>query len=262
MNLWTRFRSLHWGWQIVVVGALIVFYPFLLIVLPVAVYFSLKQKPRAYRLAGMLVAILPVFVFAAVSSVRNYDYDDIQRQIDELDSQKHGTELLVQKTIPPSGDTSAAAPAQHAEPAKTETPFERIVSIVGKYDEYPLISNLANINARNPQPPYEVIVVMENVKSCFSAKDKALNIMRDLYLDPIAGSAIVRVKAINNAYLSASLGANDARSVSPETWKGNGPTNFIKALQGGADYDMDDVQEATSRTVAGYTFAELSYECL
>lgn len=246
MNLWTRFRSLHWGWQIVVAGALVVFYPLLLIALPVAAYYGLKQKPRAYRLAAVMVALLPVVIFAGVMSER--ESQEMQRQ---QAAQSQGSPAVV-----------ADAPAVQAEPPKQETPYERIVSIVGKYDEYPLISNLSDINARNPQPPYEVIVVMENVKSCFSAKDKALNIMRDLYLDPVASSAIVRVKAINNAYLSASLGADDARSVSAETWRGNGPTNFIKALQGGADYDMDDVQEATSRTVSGYTFAEVSYDCL
>lgn len=258
MNLWTRFRSLHWEWQIAVVGALIVFYPLLLIALPVAAYYGLKGRSRAHRLAGVMAALLPIVVFAAVTSSGSEGADDIRRQLDALDSQKHGTELLVQRT-----ETSTSAnPTPDAEPTKAETPYERIVSIVGKYDEYPFISNLADINARSPQPPYEVIVVMENVKSCFSAKDKALNIMRDLYLDPVASPAIVRVKAINNAYLSASLGADDARSVSAETWRGNGPTNFIKALQGGADYDMDDVQEATSRTVSGYTFAEVSYDCL
>lgn len=245
MNLWTRFRSLHWGWQIAVVGALIVFYPLLLIALPVAAYYGLKQKPRAYRLAAVMVALLPVVIFAGVMSERE------------------SREMQQQATQPQEAPVVAAdAPAVQAEPPKQETPYERIVSIVGKYDEYPVISNLADINARSPQPPYEVIVVMENVKSCFSAKDKALNIMRDLYLDPVASSAIVRVKAINNAYLSASLGADDARSVSAETWRGNGPTNFIKALQGNVDYDMDDVQEATSRTVAEYTFAEVSYDCL
>lgn len=147
---------------------------------------------------------------------------------------------------------------EQTQPAK---PYDRIVSIVEQYDEYPVITNLADPNAKDPQPPYEVIVVMSNVKSCFSAKDKALGIMRDLYLDPVAATAISRVKAINNMYLSASLGANDARTISADAWKGNGPTNFIKALQGGADYDMDDLQEATSKTVAGYTYAELHPNC-
>lgn len=245
MNLWTRFRSLHWGWQIAVVCALVVFYPLLLIALPVTAYYALKQKPRAYRLAAVMVALLPMVIFAGVMS--------------ERESQEMQHQQAAKQQEAPAVTTHA--PVVQTEPPKQETPYDRIVSIVGKYDEYPLISNLADINARNPQPPYEVIVVMENVKSCFSAKDKALNIMRDLYLDPVASSAIVRVKAINIAYLSASLGADDARAVSVETWRGNGPTNFIKALQGDTDYDMDDVQEATSRTVSGYTFAELHPDC-
>lgn len=223
MNLWSRFRSLHWGWQTIIV-------------------------------------LLFILVFAIATSSNEYDSDDIQRQLDEMGKQQHGTELLVQKSAP-SGETQPPA-SPSAEPAKTETPYDRILAIVGKYDEYPIISNLSDPNARNPQPPYEVIVAMEKVKSCFSAKDKALNIMRDLYLDPVSSPSIVRVKVIHNEYLSASLGANDARSISAEAWRGNGATNFIKALQGGAKYDMDDVQDATSQTVSSYTFAELEAGCL
>lgn len=224
MNLWSRFRSLHWGLQTIIVLSL-------------------------------------VLVFAIATSINDYDSDDIRRQLDEMDKQQHGTELLVQKTAS-SSEAHPTTSAPSTEPAKAENAYDRILAIVGKYDEYPIISNLSAPNAKNSQPPYEVLVAMENVKSCFSAKDKALNIMRDLYLDPVTSPAIVRVKTIHNEYLSASLGANDARSISADAWRGNGATNFIKALQGGAKYDMDDVQEATSSTVSSYTFAELEAECL
>lgn len=251
MTLWTRFRSLHWGWQIAIGAVLISFWPLLFIALPVFAYYGLRQKPRAYRLGAVVVALLPIVVFAGVMS--------------EKESREMQRQQAAQQNAPtpqPPASTHQESPVVAAEPVKAETPFERIVSIVDKYGEYPTIVNLDDINARNPSPPYEVIVVMGKVKSCFSAKDKALGIMRDLYLDPVAGPAIVRVKAINNEYLSASLGADDARSVPAETFKANGPTNFIKALQGAAKYDMDDVQEATSATISGYTFAELEAECL
>lgn len=176
-----------------------------------------------------------------------------------MDRQQHGTELLVQKSSP-SSKTQPSSSVSSAEPAKTETAYDRIVSIVDKYGEYPMVSNLDDINARNPLPPYEVIVVMENVKSCFSAKEKAQQIMRDLYHDSVAGPTLLRVKAINNEYVSASLGRDGAKIMHETFWTG-GPTNFFKALQSASDYDMDDVQEATSRTVSGYTYAELGQDC-
>lgn len=221
MNLWSRFRSLHWGWQSVIV-------------------------------------LFFILVFAIGTSSNQYDSDDIRRQLDEMDRQKHGTELLVQKSAP-SGGTQPVASVPSTEPEKTGTPYERIVSIVDKYGEYPTISNLDDIDARNPQPPYEVIVVMK-AKSCFNAKEKAQNIMRDLYHDPVVGPTLLRVKAINNGYVSASLGRDGAKIMHESFWTG-GPTNFFKALQSASDYDMDDVQEATSRTAAGYTYAELERGC-
>lgn len=223
MNLWSRFRSLHWGWQSIIVLSF-------------------------------------VLVFAIANSSNEYDSDDIQRQLDEMDRQQHGTELLVQKSSS-SSETQPSSPVPSAEPAKMETAYDRIVSIVDKYGEYPMISNLDDINARNPLPPYEVIVVMEKVKSCFSAKEKAQQIMRDLYQDPVAGPTLVRVKAINNEYVSASLGKDGAKIMHETFWTG-GPTNFFKALQSASDYDMDDVQEATGRTAASYTYAELQGGCL
>jgi hypothetical protein len=259
MSLWSRFRSFHLGWQITIGAVLISFWPLLLIALPVFAYYGLKEKPRAYRLAGVMVALLPVVVFVGVMAGKNGNADDIRRQLDELDSQQHGTELLVQKTAP-SGDARPPASAPAAEQAKAETAYDRIVSIVETYGEFPTITNLNNINARNPEPPYEVIVVMSHVKSCFSAKEKAQHIMRDLYHDPVAGPTLLRVKAINNEYVSASLGRDGAKIMHESFWTG-GPTNFFKALQSASDYDMDDVQEATSRTATSYTYAELEPDC-
>lgn len=261
MTLWSRFRSLHWGWQIVVVCVLIFFYPLLFILLPVAAFYALKAKPMAYRLAGVMAALVPIFIFATVTSIKDRDYDDIQRQLDELDSQKHGTELLVQRTAT-SGDAQppAPTPAAATQPAKAETAYDRIVAIVERHGEYPTVTNLSDINARNPQPPYEVIVAM-TAKSCFSAKDKAHQIIRDLFLDPSVGSALVRVKVID-PHVSVSLGANDAKRVHQTIWSG-GPSNFIDALEEVASYDRDMIDgDATSRTAPSYTYAELSYECL
>jgi len=259
MALWSRFRSLHLGWQIAIGAALIAFWPLLLIALPVAAYSALKQKPRAYRLAAVVAALVPIGIFAAVMGAKNFDSDEIRRQMDEMDGQQHGMELLVQKSAP-SGGTQAPASTASVEPTKTETAYDRIVSIVGKYGEYPVISNLSDLNAKNPKPPYEVIVAM-TAKSCFSAKEKALNIIRDLYQDAATAPILVRVKVIDPEYLSASLGADDGRTVSAEAWKANGPSLFIQALQGGATYDMDTVREATNATASSYTYAELERGC-
>lgn len=218
MSLWSRFRSLHWGWQSIIVLSL-------------------------------------VLVFAIAASSNEYDSEDIRRQLEEMDRQQHGTELLVQRSAP-----SVDAQPAPVEPAKAETPFDRIVSVVEKHGEYPTVTNLADINARNPQPPYEVIVAM-TAKSCFSAKDKAHQIIRDLYLDPALGDALVRVKVIDPQYVSVSLGAMDAERVHETIWSG-GPSNFIKALEEKADYDRDMVEgEATSRTALGYTYAEVQQGC-
>lgn len=257
MSLWSRFRSLHLGWQITIGAVLISFWPLLFIALPVFAYYGLKQKPRAYRLGVVVVALLPIVVFAGVMSERSNDANDIRRQLDEMDRQQHGTDLLAQKSAP-SGATQSSTPA--AVPAKAETPYERIVSIVDKYGEYPMISNLDDINARHPQPPYEVIVAM-TAKSCFNAKEKAQQIMRDLYLDPALSNALIRVKVIDPRFVSASLGATDAKRVHETLWSG-GPSNFHKALAEVASYDRDMTEgEATSRTAPTYTYAEFQGDC-
>ena len=98
MNVWQRFRSLHRGWQVVIVLVLLVFYPLLLILLPVVAFYGLKEKPKVHRFAGVIVALLPIVIFASMMSSDSGDTDDIRKQLDALDSQKHGTELLVEKT--------------------------------------------------------------------------------------------------------------------------------------------------------------------
>jgi hypothetical protein len=249
MTLWSRIRSLHWAWQVIIVVVLMYFYPLLYILVPILLFSILKEKTGSTRISAyafLLIFCLFVAVFVGVTT--------------------HNASVEMQRSQQQVGSAPEQIPSEQAvpapvEPLKTETAYDRIISIVGKYDEYPIISNLSDLNAKDPQPPYEVIIAMENVKSCFSAKDKALNIMRDLYLDPVTSPTIVRVKTIHNEYLSASLGSNDAHSISAELWNGNGATNFVKALQGGATYDMDDVQEATSKTASTYTFAELERGC-
>lgn len=163
------------------------------------------------------------------------------------------------KETPAVKVAQTASSAASKVPSLPTDPYERIVSIVENYGEFPTVTNLDDINANKPMPPYEVIIAM-SAKSCFSAKEKAQHIIRDLYLDPVLSDVIIRVKVIDPEYVGVSLGASDAKRVHETIWNG-GPTNFISALEEKADYDMDMVQEATSRTVTGYTYAELQSQC-
>lgn len=171
-------------------------------------------------------------------------------------------DVTEEKARPPeqAAQESDSATSSALSDALPVDPFQRIISIVGSYEEYPDISNLNDFNAKNPQPPFDVIVVMDHVQGCVTAKQKAQQIMRDLYHDPVTAPTLLRVKAINAEFVSASLGREGAQKMDESHWK-DGPSNFIRLLQSVADYDMDMQEEATSSTVQGYTYAELGRGC-
>ncbi|MDO8648812.1 MAG: hypothetical protein Q7R81_03435 [Candidatus Peregrinibacteria bacterium] len=164
------------------------------------------------------------------------------------------------KELPPQAVTTNSVSSNEPADALPVDPYQRIVDLVAKYDEYPDISNLNDVNAKNPKPPFDVIVVMDHVQGCVTAKQKAQRIMHELYFDPVVGPTILRVKVINNEYVSASLGREGAQKMDASWWN-DGPSNFIGVLQTVADYDMDMEEDATSRTVQGYTYAELQRGC-
>ncbi len=242
MNLWSRFHSLHWGWKI----ALLFLFPPLIIIVPLVAYFPSNPKQRAYFLVAPLLVLVPVAILVNAMHEK-------QLQVTQDQEPAKTAEAPVLSPEVPEKKEDATIP---------EKPYDRINAIVQKYDEFSYIVNVENLEGKDPQPPYEVMIVMTNVESCFAAKSKALNIMRDLYLDPVSSAAIVRVMVSNNTYFKASLGANDAHSITAQAWNRNGPTRFIEALEGSANYDLDLVQNPTSKTIASYTYAELYRGCL
>lgn len=162
-------------------------------------------------------------------------------------------EPLVQTTA-----VSSVAPSQQSSSVLPDDPYQRIVAIVERYGEYPVISDIKNPNAKTPQSPFDVSVVLK-ADSCRAAQLHAFELIRDLYTDAVTAPALARVIVVTPKYLTTSLGASAARQITAETWRGIGSSYFVDSLKKIRDHAVD---ESYGLAIADLTFVEKEKGCL
>lgn len=208
------------------------------------------KTSRAYQLSAIAILLFAVAAFTAVATQGDYDREDIRRQLDEMENQEHGTDLLIERT--PATDRQPT-PSSTASAATTEqgTAYDRIVTIVDRYGEYPVITDINNPNGKSPNPPFDVSVVLQ-ASSCTSAKLHAFDLTRDLYTDPTVAPTIARVIIVTPGYVTTSLGARGAQQVTGGTWEGVGSSYFVDSLKKVRNRFVD---ESEGLATADLTFA-------
>lgn len=134
----------------------------------------------------------------------------------------------------PAGNNSNVQPAvqenkpvvQSNLPTEPKARIEAIVKNLGSNYEVAIFGKNPNVK---PIAPFEVIVNTD-AGSCALAKQMNFDAMKALFTDPIAKKNIAKVRFNARRYISTSMGGDDARESTDNTWAESGPTNFFKVL--------------------------------
>jgi hypothetical protein len=134
---------------------------------------------------------------------------------------------------------------EEAQVTSMQTKVEQAIQGIGDF-EVSVWDKNSEIATDGSQPPFEIIV---NAKAgdgadCFGAKNRLFEIMKRLYSDQEIESDIARVIFTQPGQIRASLGRDDAKTLS---WNDLGPSNFWKVFLQFKDYE-DENGELASRT--------------
>lgn len=181
------------------------------------------HKPNFFKRHKVLTGLCVLFLLILIGSTSNHP----KKQ--EASSQPTTHNTSTQK-IPPAASQPAPKPSLSADP------LTRIQQIPAKYyDKFEItVFSQSGDMANASNGPWEVVVnsPLYAFSLCSGAKNTVYNIMKDLYTDSVTRPNIYLVKISLSDQAQASLGRNDAYTLTADIWDNLSGPGIAKALYG------------------------------